>query len=63
MINLELLDNANKNHQNRLIIQNFKINLFEYIDIFLKKYMDISFLINNNEIKGQILNFKKSFRN
>jgi hypothetical protein len=59
MINLELLDNAIKIPQNPLIFQNFKINLFEYIDIFLKKYMDISFLINNNEIKGQILNFTK----
>ena len=59
MINLELLDNAIKIPKNRLIFQNFKINLFEYTDIFLKKYMDISFLINNNEIKGQILNFTK----
>ena len=33
MINLELLDNAIKIPKNRLIFQNFKINLFEYIDM------------------------------
>ena len=33
MINLELLDNVINITKNRLIFQNFKINLFEYIDL------------------------------